>query len=73
HFTHDMLGIMGTGYPGFDVQNANALLALGQKPPGVEPSSVMPVGDGSGVPLPLIGDGLWPMTTYGPVSSSAGY
>ncbi|KAG9805697.1 hypothetical protein KCU63_g23189, partial [Aureobasidium melanogenum] len=56
HFTHDMLGIMGTGYPGFDVQNANALLALGQKPPGVEPSSVMPVGDGSGVPLPLIGD-----------------
>ncbi|TIA28696.1 hypothetical protein D6C79_10176 [Aureobasidium pullulans] len=72
HFTHDMLGIMGTGYPGFDVQNANALLALGQKPPGVDAAGVMPV-DASGGPLPLIGEGLWPLTTYGPVSSSAGY
>lgn len=74
HFTHDMLGLMGPGLPGYDVQSASALIALGQKPPGVpEGPGVLGVPNGDVGMQNLIGEGLWPLTTYGPVSSSAGY
>lgn len=70
HWATDMLEYMGPNMPGYDVQSATALMSLGQKPPGApEGPGVLGMQDTPNGPVGLINANLWPMVTYGSVSS----